>query len=178
MSVVGESSIVPRAWRGFDDPSYPVGMYVANFVVIGDVTGGNMTVIFPFKEDGIPASGRLYNIEQISVFTSLNIDPPLQGFIRVLGFDSVGPFIIGERNYRFDILGGSSVISSGTNFPPMPLFLGHTGRLEGTSSEIQIGTTNVVAVLLSADIQGYIWEPRSILAEGGLKRPADILYGR
>jgi len=177
MTVTGETNIAFRSWRGFDNPSYPVGMYIANFVVIGDATGGVMRILFPFKEDGQRADGRFYNIEQMSAFVSINPGIPIEGSIRVLGFDSVGPFIIGEQNYRFDLVGAGSVISAAQNFPVMPLFLGQTGRLEGTSSELQVQTGNLLAVIFAVTIQGYIWEPRSILAEGGLKRPPDVLYG-
>lgn len=178
MSVIADSAIVPRMWRGFDDPSYPVGTYISNFVIIGDATGGNMQIQFPFKIEGAPATGLLYNIEQISAFVSVNTGIPFEAFIRILAFEALGPFIIGDRSYRFDLQGGSSVLSMGTNFPPMPLFLGASARLASSFSVVQIGTGNLNATILSIDIQGYVWEPRSILAEGGVKRPADNLYGR
>lgn len=177
MSVSGFATIVPRMWRGFENPSYPVGAWIANFVVIGDVSGGVMQVIFPFKEDGQLVSGRFYNIEQMSTFVSTIAGAPFNGFIRVLGFETLGPFIIGERNWRYDLVAASTVVSAGQDFPPMPLFLGQSGRLEGTSSEMQIGTNNIPGTIFSVDVQGYIWEPRSVLAEGGLKRPVDVLYG-
>lgn len=178
MSVTFFAPIVPRMWRGYDNPSYPVGSYIGHGVVVGDVSGGVMQVVFNFKEDGQPVSGRFYNIEQVSSFMSFNSGSPIDGFIRILGFESLGPFIIADREYRYDLVGSTVIVSAGQNFPPLPLFIGTSGRLEGTSSEVQFGTVNLSVVAFSVDIQGYIWEPRSILAEGGLKRAADVLYGR
>jgi len=178
MSVIADSPIVPRMWRGFDDPSYPIGTYIGNFVIIGDATGGNMQIQFPFKIEGAPSTGLFYNIEQMSAFISVNLGGTFDGFIRILAFEALGPFIIGDRSYRFEFRGGSSVLSMATDVPPMPIFLGQSARLATSFSVVQIGTGNINITILSVDIQGYIWEPRSVLAEGGLKRPADNLYGR
>ena len=182
MSVIVDAPVVPRMWRGWDDPSYPVGAYIANGVLIGDATGGTMQVNFPFKFEAAPADGRFYNIEQISAFVAgLALSPAISGFIRVISFETLGPFVIGERQYRFLIEENLPLSSAGFDFPPMPLFLGQSSRLTAGSiafSHLQIGTANLNLSVLSVDIQGYIWEARSILsAEGGLKRPADALYG-
>jgi len=169
-------------WRGWDDPSYPVGAYIANFALLGDATGGVMQINFPFKFEAAPADGRFYNIEHISAFVAgLALSPAIEGFIRVLSFETLGPFVIAEQQYRF-LVGGTLPLSSAAfDFPPLPLFLGQTSRLTAGSiafSHLQIGTANLNLAAWSVTLSGYIWEARSIMAEGGLKRPADTLYGK
>lgn len=178
MSVIFDAPIVPRMWRGYDDPGLPVGMYIAHFAIIGDGTGGTMQINFPFKEEDAPASGRFYNIEQISAFITVAQATPLAGFIRIVSFEALGPFIIGDRQYRFDFQTSLPASSAGFGFPPLPLFLGQTSRLANLFSHLQIGCANINLSALGVDIQGYIWEARSILSEGGLRRPADALHGR
>ena len=181
MSVIVDAAVVPRMWRGWDDPSYPVGAYIANGVLIGDASGGVMQVNFPFKFEAAPADGRFYNIEQISAFAAGPPVASLEAFIRVISFETLGPFVIGERQYHFRITQNLPLSNAGVDFPPMPLFLGQTSRLTAGSiafSHLQIGTANLNLTAWSVDIQGYIWEPRSVLSEGGLKRPADNLYGQ
>jgi len=180
MSVILDAAVVPRMWRGWDDPSYPVGAYIASSTLLGDATGGVMQINFPFKFEAAPADGRFYNIEQISAFATTSFSPPIEGFIRVISFETLASAVIGERQYRFLIGQNLPAASAGFDFPPMPLFLGQSSRLTAGSiafSHLQIGTFNVDLTAWSVDIQGYIWEPRSILSDGGLKRPVDVLYG-
>ena len=176
MSVIADGAIVPRMWRGYDDPGLPVGAYIGNFVTVGDDTGGTNIVAFHFKFESAPADGRFFNIEQLSVFLANGI-AITNGFLRVLAFEALGPFIIGERQYRFQLASGLPASLIGFDYPSMPLFLGQSSRLVTADSVVQVGTFNQDLTAWSATIQGYIWEPRSILAPGGLRRPADALYG-
>jgi len=179
MTVISTGPIVPRMWRGYDDPGLPVGAYLGHLLVVGDVTGDTANIEFNFKRSGDPASGRFYNIEQINLFTTANTF--IQGSMAVRFFDRTGPFQISVREYRFDLenngVGGAALDYHG-GFPEMPLFLGQSSRLSADLSRVAFSITNVNTVVFQAVIQGYIWEARSILSEGGLRRPIDSVYGR
>jgi len=60
---------------------------------------------------------------------------------------------------------------------PLPLFLGGAAPVPALAAQVEVGTNNVNMATLLVTIQGYIWEPRSVQAEGGLRRPIDSLYG-
>jgi len=179
MSVIETSSIVPRMWRGYDDPGLPIGAYIAHDVSVGDATGSTNTIQFAFKPQGQQSSGRFFNVEQWNAFLTATTSQSLS--IQAEDFDQLGPFIISIRRWGTSLIDdgdGHAIISAGTVFPPLPLFLGQEGRLVGQRTDMTFVTANVNTIVFSVVIQGYIWEPRSILAEGGLRRPADSLYGR
>lgn len=179
MSVAIVTPIVPRMWRGYDDPGLPESTYIAYAVSLGDGSGGTNSIEFLFKDEGIPASGRFYNIEQINVFTTQIVTAAAH--LQIRNFEQLGPFLIGAREFRFEIQPSSnsvSCINFNEGFPPLPLFLGQSSRFIGTNSLVEVGTDNTAVVILSANIQGFVWGPRSIMAEGGLRRPLDALYGR
>jgi len=179
MSVAATGGIIPRMWRGYDDPGLPVGAYIGNNVLIGDVTGGLNQIDFIFKREFAPADGRFYNIEQLNVFHT--IATFVNGGLEVRNFETLGPFLIGAREWRFDLLdngNANATISSYVAGIPLPLFIGQTSRLQSLDSVVSFTVPNINVVVHSVTIQGYIWEPRSILAPGGLRRPLDSLYGR
>jgi len=60
---------------------------------------------------------------------------------------------------------------------PLPLFLGSVAPVASLAATIEVGADNIDATSFTVTIQGYIWEPRSIQAPGGLRRPVDSLYG-
>lgn len=152
-------------------------MYLASTSVTGDASGGRMTVQFIFRPEGTPVSGRFYNIEQIDVMRTGGAS---SGVLQSFNFEAVGPtgLVNFERPLR--------VIDDNGNFgnaldlfqgPKLPLFLGSGQAVASLEAQVNIGFTNTLGVVLAAAIQGYIWEPRSILAVGGLRRPIDSLYG-
>jgi len=48
----------------------------------------------------------------------------------------------------------------------------------GVVTRVGFRTTNVTGTVLAFNAQGYYWGPRSILADGGLRRPLDGMYTR
>jgi len=177
MTVVIDAAVVPRMWRGYDDPGLPVGNWIAHGVLIGDATGGIMHVQVVFKEEDQPSTGRFYSIEQYNVFISTQLVAG-DGFIRILSFEVLGPFIIGDRHSHFTIDPTGPVFSAGHDFPTTPHFLGQESRLANRFSHVSIGTLNINVSVLSVTVQGYIWEARSVQAPGGLRRPVDSIYPR
>jgi len=178
MTVSISESIHPRPWRGYDDPGLPVGMYFAQSAVTGDASGGDMIVFFDFKGEGEPVSGRFYNLEQINIFHS---DITQQtGHMVANNFETLGPVGLVNRQWRFllqDNANGVSAVNAAQS-ERLPLFLGSVAPVASLAATLEVGVDNIDLTSLVVTIQGYIWEPRSIQAEGGLRRPIDSLYGR
>lgn len=178
MAVEGLVAVQPRMWRGYDDPGLPVGAWIAHTVLVGDGTGGAATITVVFRGANEPASGRFYNVEQVELHDT---DAGFKnGTWSVVGFERVGTFQIGQRVWKFQLEAGafaSSSMANRTGNIPMPLFLGQSSRFAGLPSTIEVTIANINVNVFSCTLQGYIWEPRSVMAEGGLRRPLDSLYG-
>jgi len=174
MSVIIDAHVAPRSWRGFDSPGMPIGTWIGHNALIGDATGGTMTIQFVFKEEGQAVTGLFYSIEQFDIFTTSHLNT--FGGIRVLGFEQT-PFIIGERHGHFFLDPTGPVFSGGHSFPTTPYFVGQSHFLRSGGSFVTVTLTNQNITVLSAVLMGYIWEPRSILAEGGLQHPTTALWG-
>lgn len=180
MSVLFRTPYSPRAWRGYDDPGLPVGMYIAYGVVLGDASGGRQEVEIEFKRANAAVSGNHYNIEQMNVFVAGTVTT-LDLKIQAINFERLQNFMIGERIWRYDLSSDGSAAVAGSNQAisfPLPKFLGQGSIVPGEASTFTCSVNNVLSNLLSVAVQGYIWEPRSMMAPGGLRRPIDGLYGR
>lgn len=137
-----------------------------------------MNVFIQFKAEGDAINGRLYNIEQVNVFHS---NTALKtGSIGVNNFETLGPVGLVNQQYRYtlrDNSDGVSAMDQSDMYFPLPLFLGASAPVPSLSAAVQFGVNNIDLTQLTVTIQGYIWEPRSLLAAGGLRRPTDSLYG-
>jgi len=178
MSVNVTQTIVPRMWRGWEDPGLPIGAWIASGFRIGDATGGNNQVSFDFKFGGDASSGRFYNLEQVDAFqntaTAVNVAMQAENFDRIRP-----PFVSSIRRWRFrlELDGDGAAAIDVTSLPNLPIFLGQVARLASERSTMTFQINNVDTVSWFVTAQGYIWEARSILAEGGLRRPVETLYG-
>jgi len=154
-------------------------MYRAEGTVTGDVSGGLELVQFIFRAESNPVSGRFFNIEQLAV---MRVGSATNGFLQTFNFEEVAPTGLVNMEYHLrlelDIGTFGSALDGKNGGPALPLFLGSPDAVADLEAQVNIGFTNVDGVALAAMIQGYIWEPRSIMAEGGLRRPVDSLYGR
>lgn len=177
MAVSFDAVVVPRMWRGYDDPGLPVGAWIAHGVSAGDLSAGANEIIMIFKAAGAPADGRFYNIEQINYFHTNAVEDRV--WFRAINFDSLGPFIVGERDWVAELDANTVNNASGRldRANLTPLFLGQTNRLASLASTFVVSFLNRNLISVSAVAQGYIWEPRSVMAPGGLRRPLDSLYG-
>jgi len=177
VTVSVSNAISRRPWRGYDDPGLPVGMYFAQNAVTGDASGGDMIIFFDFKGEGEPVSGFFYNIEQLNIFgTQLTTHP---GHIVANNWETIGPVGLVNRQWRFQLESNANditAVNEEIHFP-LPLFLGSVAPVASLSATLEVGTDNFDLTSLVATVQGYIWEPRSIQAPGGLRRPVDSLYG-
>jgi len=177
MTVSVANAISIRPWRGYDDPGLPVGMYFAQNAVTGDASGGDMLILFEFKGEGNPVSGRFFNVEQINIFHSASASK--DGHIVANNWETIGPVGLVNRQWHFTLETNANDVSAMNHdqYFPLPLFLGSVAPVASLAADLEIGINNVDLTSLVASIQGYIWEPRSIQAEGGLRRPVDSLYG-
>lgn len=175
ISVLNGISI--RPWRGYDDPGLPVGMWFAQNAVVGDASAGDMIVIFIFKGEAEPISGRFFNVEQFNAVHSSSTSK--LGHIIANNWETIGPFGLIDRQWRFGMASNANDVSAldeRIHFP-LPLFLGSAAPIADLPAQIEVGIDNVDLTSLVVTMQGYIWEPRSIQAPGGLRRPVDSLYG-
>jgi len=177
VTVSVSNGISIRPWRGYDDPGLPVGMYIGQNAVTGDASAGDMIIFFDFKGEGEPVSGRFFNLEQINVFHSGT--SPKDGHVVLNNFETLGPVGLVNRQYKFELVNNFNGVSALSEriYLPLPLFLGSVAPVASLAATLEVGIDNVDLTSLVATIQGYIWEPRSVQAEGGLRRPVDSLYG-
>lgn len=177
MTISTMTTVSQRIWRGWQDPGLPVGAYIASQFVIGDASGGAQIVFFDFAGEGEPVSGRFYNIEQFDSHHNGLAD--IFGSLQSSNWESIGPTFLTDRIWNISYFGDGvtdSGLSNG-NSPPMPLFLGQPQPNPDLASSVSVRIANTLNRTLVAMIQGYIWEPRSVNVEGGLRRPIEALYG-
>lgn len=179
MAIIGQAGIRQRIWRGYDDPGLPVGMYVGWAQVTGDVSGGDSTVLLNYEPSELkPAQrpGRFYNIEQLEIFQStLATDV---GQLLLINWSVEIDAAFTNRQYTAQLTlnqGGDSALRIQDKLT-RPIFLGQAAQ-RGTTASVRYVSDNVDGTVIVLWCEGYIWEPRSVQSEGGLRRPADSLYG-
>jgi len=177
MTVVVSNGISIRPWRGYDDPGLPVGMWFAQNSVVGDASGGSMLIIFIFKGEAEPVSGRFFNIEQMNIFHSATATK--SGSLLLNNWETIGPVGLVNQQFLFRLQTNSNNVSAldFTGYFPLPFFMGSAAPVASLSSQVEVKINNVDLTSLTVTLQGYIWEARSVQAEGGLRRPVDSLYG-
>jgi len=177
MAVTVTFRVETRPWRGYDDPSLPAGSWFAEGSAPGDGTGGALTVDLLFKFSGQALNGNLFNLEAMSIFaipgtvTSCVVSTARLDFLSpsrpAAGKLFVVPLLLG-------LTGAGS--ASGLQELNSPVFLGAAVEAANTAA-LRFQTDNGVGSLLNINAGGYFWEPRSLLAPGGLNRPPNGLYG-
>jgi len=177
MTVSVLTHVQQRPWRGYEDPGLPVGMYISQNAVTGDASGGDMVVIFVFRGEGSAASGRFYNIEQVDAHHSVASTRPFA--LKATNWDLTGPAGLVNREWTAELTDNSNGVSAMNTIRqfPLPIFLGITAPVASLAAQLEFSVNNVDVTSLVVTVQGYIWEPRSVLTEGGLRRPVDSLYG-
>jgi len=175
MSVSSVVFVHYRPWRGYQDPGLPTGMWVSQGTILGDAGGGTKTVIMRFKEEGLPLGGRFYNIEQLEIHdTDVGAR---NAVLRMVNFDILSATGLVNREVHLEMdSDGTTNVALSQSGPRLPIFVGRP-TLVGVTSQLEFGTPNSDGETFFATAQGYIWEPRSLLEDGGLRRPLDSLYG-
>jgi len=180
MSIGASFTIQQRLWRGFADPGLPVGVYIGAAEVTGDAGGGVQFLDFDFKGEGEPVSGRYYNLEQLTSH-GLSVTS-FAGSMIAVNWDRTGQLGISDRiwalTYQSDGVSSAGLSQTGAALGgKMPVFLGRALPVRDSSTSVRVQTANVLGRVLSATIQGYIWEARSVMVDGGLRRPVEAVFG-
>lgn len=178
MSVGFDFRVDIRPYSGYNDPSLPIASWISQAGAAGDATGGIFNMGFFFQLDGDAQISELFNLEQLSFDTSNTNDREV--IIETVAMDTLAANRpASPQKWQFRIEGASSTgaaaLSLGSTL--LPLWLGSPNRDEGDSG-LRITTANVDLLLYAATLQGYVWGPRSVLAEGGPRRPVGGLFGR
>lgn len=181
MSVISDVQIRRRLWRGYDNPSLPIGMWVAWIGLTGDASGGDSTMDITMENaEASPAvpqlTGNHYNLEALEIQSGAAVtrQAALQFINLSVSMDGAQT----TRQWSAPLISnqlGDAGLSIG-NMLSRPIFLG-TRQLVGTGCFIRLTLDNVDGQTEQMWAEGYIWSARSIMAEGGLQRPLGALYG-
>ncbi len=177
MAVSVEGPIFIRPYRGFDNPALPVAHWMAAEFLLGDLTGGSADFTIFFKPGGQPLSGRLFNLEELLFSSSINTEPPVS--LQTIGMDRFNA-LLGPSTWdqSFQLQQGNfESTQPATLSLAFPAFLGAAVSVP-TAAALQATVANTNGNFNRLRAMGYIWEARSLLAEGGPQRPATSLYGR
>lgn len=167
------------AFRGHDDPALPTGIWWGTGVVVGDASGGTNQVRVLLKAEGAAVSGEMWNLEHVMAFISDAAS--FVSFVTAVGLSPSRDAPGVDALYRFQSLSvGSGLGNSALSevIPRMPIFLGSVRGGADTLAAVAYGTNNLtVSDSLSVSMMGYVWDPRSMLTEGGPQRPPRALFG-
>lgn len=180
MTIIAAQRIRRLPYRGYDDPRLPVGMWWGSATVVGDASSGTMQVSFEFSAEGDPPTGDIYNLEQISALIS--DDTAREGFLTTVGMTPSRGLPGFDRSWRLryedqGVQNGNTALDFRVGIGK-PLFIGTLRGGVDAVGAIRAGLNNLTATdSLSVSMMGYIWEARSVLAEGGPQRPSNSLFG-
>lgn len=176
MTVGATSMYRPAPFRGHDHPSLPVGIWWGSVVVLGDASGGLMTVQIMFGDEEDPISGDLFSLEELSIFASVATTENGELVANGLAPSPDTAFI--DRRWGFTLIPQATRVNTYLpNRDLLPIFLGARrggaasfAALEASIDNQGVGTSFVLTAL------GYRWEGRSILAPGGVLKPVGVMW--
>ena len=177
MVVTADFRVDVRPYSGYSNPSLPIASWIAEGGVVGDASGGSVFMNFLFQPDGQANVSEMYNLEQLAMDSSG--DATRQMTLQTLGMDQLSvnrPAT--DRRWMFEVDNVTQVAIGALNIRStmLPLWLGAPNRDEGDAG-LRFVTQNVDLLFLFVSIQGYMWGPRSVMAEGGPQRPVGSLFG-
>lgn len=176
MSVVAEASVRQRIWRGYDDPGLPMGAWVGWVQGTGDMSAGDNILALILEPEGQPLSGNFYNLEALEITTTQATNVPASIILNNLSGQVDGAFFNRQWTAQIEFNDRSDGALALRGMLPRPLFLGQSDQ-PGTPTQILCTTDNSDGDVVVMRCEGYIWGARATQSEGGLRRPADALYG-
>jgi len=179
MTVTGTFRVDIRPYSGFSDPSLPIASYIGQGGLVGDASAGDLFFNFIFQDGDEPRISEMFNLEQYSIDTNSTAD--IEGALQTLRMDQLAPNRpASPQIWRFVVIniGGllSPISAIQMRDPMLPLWLGAPNGDEGDKG-IRIQMPNNDLEFYAVTLQGYIWGPRSVLADGGPRRPANGFFG-
>jgi len=175
MSVSVDTQHFRRPFAGWEDPALPEAIWVASSSALGDGGGGVREIRVVLQAAGQARSGNMFSLEQLTLReTNLSGTNYL---VETVNMDTVGG-LVGQAGYMqtlglTNLVDGSANVAQGKT--AQPLFLGAPFAIG--IAVVAFRTDNITGQTFSVFAQGYIWGPRSILAEGGPRRPAGSIFG-
>jgi len=171
MTVVGSFNYDIRPYAGYRDPGLPIGSYIAQGGLAGDASGGNIVFTFQFALEEEEKITELFNLEQFEVDTDSGA---VSFMIETVNMDTLSRNrSASKRKWQGLTIahGSDSAITMQASLLG-PLWLGspNLDARAGTAG-LRFSFINVNLRLHAVTVQGYIWSSRSILAEGGPRRP-------
>jgi len=175
MAVITPVDVFTRRFRGYDDPRYPTGIWVAQGISTGDASGGDNTFQANFNSSVQPLNSQFYNLEQLSIGGSTTVATVA---ILVANFDTLSPTALAQT-YSVDLRAtqdaGIFALTPQSIEAMRGLWLGQQS-VRGTTQGIAITVENNDLEILRVTLQGYIWSARSINADGGPQRPPSRMF--
>lgn len=168
-----------RPYSGYSDPGLPIASWIAQGGAAGDASGGFLFMEFHFQRDDDPLISEMFNLETMTVDTSASSQD--LGTIQTLNMDNLSlnrP--VTDQLKRFVAQSSPAAFATASmeiqaSFDPW--WLGAPNRVEGDSG-LRVKWVNTLNRLFLVTLGGYVWGPRSVLADGGPRRPVGNLYGR
>jgi len=177
MSVGFDRRVDVRPYSGYEDPSLPIASWIAQAGVVGNASGGQLNVDFPFQRDGDAQISELFNLEQISFDTTEQVARNF--LIETINMDNLAQNRPGSTQFwqfTIEAVPGTGVSVLEGLSQQLPLWLGAPNRDEGDAG-LRVRIQNIDLLLYAMTLQGYMWGPRSMLAPGGPQRPVNSLFG-
>ncbi len=161
-----------RPYTAYSEPGLPIASYIAQGGIVGDASGGNAIIEFTFMGEQEELITELFNVEQYEVDT--NAAGAQTFIIETINMDTLSrnrPASKRKWHGATSPASGNSALDVADSLM-RPIWLGspNLDARAGTAG-YRFTFANVDLRLYAATIQGYIWGSRSVLAEGGPRRP-------
>jgi len=180
VTVTGDFRVEIRPYTAYGDPSLPIALYIAEGGLVGDVSAGDVFMDFIFKFADEAHSGQLYNLEQLASDSDHTVSQ--EALMSTINMDRLAPTRdASAQRWRLQLVDVNGLLNpvnalGSVSGGLLPLWLGAPSPTEGKSA-LRMQFPNEDGVAYFAQIQGYIWGPRSVLAPGGPQRPVSALFG-
>lgn len=178
MTVTGRFGYNIRPFSGYSDPGLPIGSYIAQGGLAGNASGGQVVFNFTFQDEQPNLITEMFNLEQVAIDTdAFAIDDVLMTTVNMDSLSRNRP----ASDQRWSLSTNPTPASDSAvpmhETAGLPLWLGspNLSSLSGTAT-LRFFFVNVDLRLYAVTIQGYIWGPRSVLADGGPRRPVGGLF--
>jgi len=179
LAIVGQINVESRRYSGWRDPRYPIAYWQGALAVTGNASGGLLGVDLVFQQANGPArlNSQMYSVERFSIKTSEQVSRT----VRVAAINMGGPSNLGfSHSYSIELVTESNFVQANVaanQFGMLPLFLG-SQRGAGVTASLSLVGANTDTVVYTFEAEGYRWDARSVLADGGPQRPPTGPYGQ
>lgn len=174
MAIIDVTDIAFRSFSGYEDPRYPSGFWRAEGQVLGNATGGDMSVQIDFAKSSSLQNSEFYSLEEISLFQPTATGHTVGMLIANLDAGSA----VGARRYSLILIAnqaGTNGLDPASRLGILGLYLGRQSA-PASATSLTFGLDNNDGISFNVVIGGYIWSARSANVSGGPQRPPTGLY--